>query len=310
MRHRRSTPWIHRWSRFLFAAIASLGAVTTAYLTAVKLAGGSAACPVSGCDRVLSSPYATVFGLPLALFGFLAYTSMGVMAVAPWLTNPKSKQQLRSKLEDWIWLLMLVGATAMMIFSGYLMYLMVFEIKSLCLYCIASTVFSLCLFILILIGRNWQDVGQLFFTAIVVGIITLIGTLGIYANINNPIALAKSGSGEVGYPITTSSGAAEMALAQHIKKVGAKMYGAFWCPHCHDQKQLFGQQAFSQINYIECDPKGKNPRPDLCQAANIEGFPTWEINGQFYSGTQSLEQLAELSGYQGPRNFRNSISEP
>jgi len=46
------------------AGIATVGAVGTAYLTAV-LAQGSAACPTSGCDVVLSSPYATVFGLPL-----------------------------------------------------------------------------------------------------------------------------------------------------------------------------------------------------------------------------------------------------
>jgi uncharacterized membrane protein len=50
MSHRPSTPWIYRWSRFLIGAIATLGAVITAYLTVVKLAGGAAACPVSGCN--------------------------------------------------------------------------------------------------------------------------------------------------------------------------------------------------------------------------------------------------------------------
>jgi len=45
----------------------------------------------------------------------------------------------------------------------------------------------------------------------------------------------------------------------------------------------------------------------MCQAAaaNVKGFPTWEIKGQFYSGTQSLEKLADVSGYTGPRNFQN-----
>ena len=42
------------------------------------------------------------------------------------------------------------------------------------------------------------------------------------------------------YNITTSSGESEIALTQHLKQVGAKMYGAFWCPHCQEQKQLFG----------------------------------------------------------------------
>lgn len=155
-----------------------------------------------------------------------------------------------------------------------------------------------------LIGCAQPDIGQLFFTAIVVGIITLIGTLSVYANVNQPFATTQSSSNEVSYPITTTSGAVENALAQHLHQAGAKMYGAFWCPHCHEQKLLFGQAAWSQINYIECDSEGENPQPNLCEAAKIKGYPTWEINGQFYQGTQPLEKLADLSGYQGLRNFQ------
>ncbi|HAA28870.1 MAG TPA: hypothetical protein DCE56_15775 [Cyanobacteria bacterium UBA8553] len=96
----------------------------------------------------------------------------------------------------------------------------------------------------------------------------------------------------------------EVALATHLKKIGAKFYGTYWCPYCTQQKDLFGTQAFRQINYIECDEKGKNARPDLCIKANISGFPTWEIKGKLYSGLQSLQALADLSGYQGDRNFK------
>ncbi len=85
-------------------------------------------------------------------------------------------------------------------------------------------------------------------------------------------------------------------LAMQLKKIGAKMYGAYWCPHCTHQKEMFGQ-AFSQINYIECDPRGQNPQPNLCQKAGIQGYPTWEINGKLYPGVQPLRELAELSGY-------------
>ncbi len=72
-RRQRSIPWIHRYYRPIMAGIASIGAVGTGYLTVVKLTQGTAACPTGGCDVVLSSPYATVFGLPLTLFGFLGY---------------------------------------------------------------------------------------------------------------------------------------------------------------------------------------------------------------------------------------------
>jgi protein-disulfide isomerase len=94
-------------------------------------------------------------------------------------------------------------------------------------------------------------------------------------------------------------------LASHLKQIGAKFYGAFWCPYCSKQKEMFGEQAFRQINYIECDPRGKNPRPDLCRKASIQGFPTWEINGKQYPGMKSLAELAELSGYKGDRHFGN-----
>lgn len=306
MKRQRSIPWIYRWSRPIMAGIATVGAIVTAYLTAVKFTQGSAVCPTSGCDIVLSSPYATVFGLPLALFGFLGYASMVLLAVAPLLV-PQSNKNLRSKLEARTGLLLFAGGTAMMVFSGYLMYLLAFEIKAVCIYCVGSAIFSASLFTLALIGRDWQDIGQLFFTGIVVGMLVLVGTLGVYANVNSPQMADRSVPGEAGPAITTTSGADQLALAAHLKQVGAKMYGAYWCSHCHDQKQLFGKSAFNQINYIECDPKGKNPQPDLCKAANVKGFPTWEINGKSVSGTQSLEELATLSGYQGSRNFLNSL---
>ena len=95
----------------------------------------------------------------------------------------------------------------------------------------------------------------------------------------------------------------KIALASHLKQIGAKFYGTYWCPYCNKQKELFGQQAATQINYIECDPRGQNPQPNLCRKARISSFPTWEINGQQYPGMRSLEELSELSRYPGNRNF-------
>lgn len=310
MSRRRSIPWIHRWSRPLIAAIAFCGALTTAYITIVKFTQGSAACPTQSCDVVLATEYATVFGLPLALFGFLAYTSMAVFALAPLAVDPAQKKDTRTKLENWTWLLLLSGAIAMSVFSGYLMYLLFFKIKAVCIYCIASAIFSLSLLVLTIIGRTWEDIGQIFFTAIVVGMVTLIGTLGVYSQ---PNSVAKVPSprptGEpsigVGWEIRSTSGEAEIQLARHLTKIGAKEYIAWWCPHCHEQKELFGKEAYKEIKHIECDPKGLDARPDLCKAAGIQGFPTWEISGKLYPNVQSLEKLAQFSGYQGPRNFKN-----
>ncbi|MEH1779548.1 hypothetical protein [Nostoc sp.] len=104
--------------------------------------------------------------------------------------------------------------------------------------------------------------------------------------------------------IKNTSGKAEIALARYLKKIKAKFYGAFWCPYCARQKELFGKAAFTNIKYIECDPRGENPRPRLCQQASVRSYPTWEINGRLYTGVYSLNDLANISGYRGQRNFK------
>jgi hypothetical protein len=109
----------------------------------------------------------------------------------------------------------------------------------------------------------------------------------------------------IGWQITTTSGKAEIQLAKHLKKIGAKIYMAWWCPHCHEQKQLFGKQAFPIIPAVECSKDGKNARPELCKAAKILGFPTWIIQGKQYPGITSLQKLAEISNYKGSRKFKN-----
>ncbi|WP_254566785.1 vitamin K epoxide reductase family protein [Oscillatoria sp. HE19RPO] len=319
MRRRRSTPWIYRWSRYIIGAIAVLGLLETAFLTVVEFTGSAAAvCPTTGCQIVLESEYAKIFGLPLTLFGFLGYTTMAILALAPLLLKEETQKDLKSQVDNTSWLLMFAIASAMLVFSLYLTYVMFFTLQAVCPYCLGSAVFSVLLFVLTIIGRDWPDRGQLFFTGIIVGMITLIGALGVYANVNNPVANGSADNSIVqppagrppsnaGWPISTSSGEAEIALAQHLTAVGAKNYSAYWCPHCHEQKELFGREAVSEIDYIECDPGGKNPQPQLCQAAQIQGYPTWIINGEQYPGVRSLSELAALSGYQGPSNFKNVL---
>jgi hypothetical protein len=90
-------------------------------------------------------------------------------------------------------------------------------------------------------------------------------------------------------------------LAQHLKKIGSTMYGAYWCPHCSHQKELFGREAWDLINYVECSTKGYNY--DAAAVGNIKdkltGFPTWKIGKQFISGEMPLERLVAISGYKG-----------
>ncbi|OKH12691.1 vitamin K epoxide reductase family protein [[Limnothrix rosea] IAM M-220] len=328
MVRRRSQPWIHQWSRPIIGAIAILGFCLTTYLTLTRLLGQSVACgteAAASCSDVLSSPYATVFGLPLSLFGAIAYLGMSGFALAPLAISIEDNKKLRTKLEEWTWLFLLVGAVTMSIFSGYLMYILFAKIGGLCLYCIASATFSAAFLILVLTGRVWEDWGEVFLIAFVVAIITVISTLGIFNSIergiqgNIPIyneagkevistAPPRSPQPPDGWEVTTTSGESEIALAEHLANIGAKKFGAYWCPHCYEQKQLFGPEAFEKIDYIECAADGKNAQPQVCAAAGLEGFPTWDVDGQRYSGTQTLEQLAEASGYEGPQDFKYALS--
>lgn len=322
---RRSLPWIYRWSRPIIGAIAIAGAILTAYLTIIKLAGGEVACSANAgelavdCKGVLDSVYAYPLGRsgpPLSLFGCLAYISMAGFALSPLLLERKEDYKSNTQLQEWTWLLLLAGSTAMAVFSGYLMYVLAFQLQTICYYCIGSALFSLTLLILTIVGREWEDIGQIFFTSVIVATLTLVATLAVYANVNPTV----SASGRIvipepktapkapdGWAITTTSTEAEIALAKHLTKIGAKKYGAFWCPHCYEQKQLFGKEAFKEINYIECAVGGKNPQVELCQKAGIKGFPTWEINGKLEEGIQMLDKLAELSGYQGSTNFKYTL---
>jgi hypothetical protein len=111
-------------------------------------------------------------------------------------------------------------------------------------------------------------------------------------------------------PIRSESVPDQIALATHLQTIKARLYGAYWCPNCHTQQELFGKEAFTAITYIECDPRGKDAQPDLCKAANIKAYPTWEIRGKYYTGRQSLEKLAILSGYRGSSNFGPQLPSP
>jgi uncharacterized membrane protein len=305
-RRRQSTPWIQRHSRIIIGVIAIIGALVTAYLTVVEFTGGQAACPTNGCNVVLASPYAKVFGLPLPMFGLLGYAAMAILALGPLAIQPETNKLLRAQLEDTSWLFLFIGGCAMTVFSAYLMYLLAFEIKAFCPYCVTSAILSLGLFIMALIGRHWEDIGQITFTGVLVVFVTLIGVVGLYSSVSRADAPSETVTGVAPPPIQNVSGPSEIALAQHLRDIGAKKYSAYWCPHCQQQREMFGREAFEYIETIECAADGQDANPQLCREAGIQGFPTWEINGEKYSGARPLSELADLSGYTGPRDFKHS----
>lgn len=83
-------------------------------------------------------------------------------------------------------------------------------------------------------------------------------------------------------------------LAKCLTAKGAVLYGAYWCPHCRNQKELFGD-AVKDIKYVECQAPNGGQTPE-CEKAGITAYPTWIINGKQYVGEKSLQELAGITG--------------
>ena len=85
-------------------------------------------------------------------------------------------------------------------------------------------------------------------------------------------------------------------FAQCLKDKGATCDGAFWCPHCQRQKQLFGKSA-RLLPYVECSTPDGQGQTLACSEKHIEGYPTWIFaNGETVSGEIPLERLVEKTG--------------
>ena len=86
------------------------------------------------------------------------------------------------------------------------------------------------------------------------------------------------------------------SFAQCLNQKGVKFYGAFWCPHCKAEKELFGN-SFRLINYIECSNPDMKSQTKACIDAKIESYPTWVFaNGSRLAGEIPFDQLSKMTG--------------
>ena len=78
-----------------------------------------------------------------------------------------------------------------------------------------------------------------------------------------------------------------------LKDKGAVFYGAFWCPHCQNQKKLFGGAA-SKLPYVECSTPDAQGQTQACTDKGVDSYPTWIFaDGTKQTGEISLEDLAK-----------------
>lgn len=256
-------------------ALAAFGLVLAAYLTYGKLAGHAALwCEAgSGCAVVQASHYATFLGLPVAAWGAAVFAALGALA----LTGLTPRR--------WTWAFVLAVVAVSM--SAYLTWIAVRVLRATCPWCLAVGATAAAL-LGVLLARRPVIPGR--------------------RSPTRPARLAWLGGATAALTVATATAvfvgtspadaAYRAALARHLAATGAVMYGAYWCPACAEQKARFGREA-ELLPYVECDPRGLRPRPDLCERVGVRRYPTWTIAGRRYEGVLSLDELARASGFPG-----------
>ena len=120
----------------------------------------------------------------------------------------------------------------------------------------------------------------------------------LFVFLNLPIALHSSHfSIHKELVVTSESTKESIKFAKFLNENGIVKYSAYWCPNCLNQSELFGKQAYRELNVVECARDGINSQTQLCIDKKIKGFPTWEINGKLILGVLSLKELSKLAGF-------------
>ena len=131
----------HKWLYMLTALLSLIGLADAIYLTVKHLTGQSVQCTIStGCDAVLSSPYASIGGYPLAALGALAYFTVFSLATLA-LYGYRIARTL---------LIIVVGLMTLMTLR--LIYLQAFVLNQYCEFCLLSAAITFSLAGLMLVA--------------------------------------------------------------------------------------------------------------------------------------------------------------
>ncbi|KAK6237262.1 hypothetical protein QUC31_002731 [Theobroma cacao] len=293
---------MYNWS----AGLGAIGLVETAYLTYLKLSDSDAFCPLGGgsCGDVLNSDFAVIFGVPLPLVGLVAYGFVTALSL-----QLSAKSSPFGISESYGRLLLLGSTTSMAAASAYFLYILSTQFAGAsCSYCLMSALLSFSLFFISLKDVGLQEIQKVVGLQICIASLVVATLSASYSTtLSVPSSLANVDLPYYTTEIRTKSSPFALSLAKHLHSIGAKMYGAFWCSHCLEQKQMFGREASKLLDYVECFPDGVKTGTKMvkaCADAKLEGFPTWIINGQVLNGEVELKELAEISGF----NFNELVN--
>ena len=129
------------------ALLSLLGLADAIYLTIEHVTGQSVRCTiVAGCSEVLSSSYAVVAGIPLAMIGAAAYFTVFSLATLAAFGYRVAGTLLTSLI------------VAMFLVSLWLIYLQAFVIHAFCQFCLLSAAITLLLLVVVLMARRIKSV--------------------------------------------------------------------------------------------------------------------------------------------------------
>jgi len=131
-------PKVPKWWLAGVLLFSFAGFLDSAYLTLQHYIGFKLVCSVVyGCEEVLGSSFATLFGVPVALLGFLYYVALFLAAVA--FIDRKKFVFLK---------FMVVVPIAGFFFTIWLVVIQAFILEAFCLYCLISAGLTTGLFFL------------------------------------------------------------------------------------------------------------------------------------------------------------------
>lgn len=136
-----SPPRISRLAA-LAAVLSLVGLADAVYLTVEHLTGRSVRCTITnGCSEVLGSPYATVAGYPLALFGALAYFAAFSLATLAAFGSERAGK------------LLAILVALMFAMTLWLLYVQAFVLEAFCQYCLLSAAIITLLAVIVVARR-------------------------------------------------------------------------------------------------------------------------------------------------------------
>lgn len=125
----------------ILAVLDVIGLAIASYLSVVELQGGVPVCgPLKGCETVATSPYSRIAGVPVAVYGVGLSLILLSLALAWWRTDVYALLLAHYGLS-------LVGV----LFEVYFLYLQVFVIGAVCVWCTSYGLSLIARFVIALI---------------------------------------------------------------------------------------------------------------------------------------------------------------